>query len=81
MASYTKTLRIQAPPRKLYEAVSTFQGLKGWWRHNTVEKKRDLDRYADAYKRNLKHRILEKRKRLTHDLLLINAALDKLQSL
>jgi hypothetical protein len=48
---------------------------------NRLIKGRDLDRYADAYKRNLKHRILEKRKRLTDDLLLINAALDKLQSL
>ena len=42
MASYTKTLRIQAPPRKLYEAVSTVQGLKGWWCHNTVEKNGDI---------------------------------------
>ena len=44
-------------------------------------KGKDLDSYADTYKRNLKHRILQKRKRLTDDLLLINAALDKLQSL
>jgi len=42
MASYTKTLRIQAPPRKLYEAVSTVPGLKGWWSHNTVEKNGDI---------------------------------------
>jgi len=42
MASYTKTLRVQAPPRKLYEAVSTVQGLKGWWCHNTVEKNGDI---------------------------------------
>ena len=41
----------------------------------------DLDQYAPPYKRNLKHRILEKRKRLTDDLLLINAALDKIESL
>jgi hypothetical protein len=41
----------------------------------------DLDKYAPTYKRNLKHRILEKRKRLTDDLLLINAALDKIESL
>ena len=40
MPSYTKTLLIQARPRKLYEAVTTVQGLKGWWCHNTVEKKR-----------------------------------------
>jgi hypothetical protein len=45
---------------------------------NRLIKGRDLDRYAPAYRRNLKHRILEKRKRLTDDLLLINAALDKL---
>jgi uncharacterized protein YndB with AHSA1/START domain len=36
MPSYTKTLLIQAPPRKLYEAVSTVRGLKGWWSDNTV---------------------------------------------
>ena len=42
IASYTKTLRVQAPPRKLYEAVSTVQGLKGWWCHNTVEKNGDI---------------------------------------
>jgi hypothetical protein len=36
---------------------------------------------VSKYKRNLKYRILQKRKRLTDDLLLINAALDKLQSL
>jgi hypothetical protein len=48
---------------------------------NRLVKGKDLDSYADAYKRNLKHRILQKRKRLTDDLLLINAALDKLQSL
>jgi len=48
---------------------------------NRLVKGKDLDSYADAYKRNLKHRILQKRKRLTDDLLLINAALDRLQSL
>jgi hypothetical protein len=47
---------------------------------NRLIKGRDLSLYSAAYKRNLKHRILEKRKRLTDDLLLINAALDKLQS-
>jgi hypothetical protein len=47
---------------------------------NRLIKGRDLNLYSAAYKRNLKHRILEKRKRLTDDLLLINAALDKLQS-
>ena len=48
---------------------------------NRLIKGKDLDSYTDAYKRNLKHRILRKRKMLTDDLLLINAALDKLQSL
>jgi uncharacterized protein YndB with AHSA1/START domain len=42
MTSYTKTLRIQAPPRKLFEVISTVQGLKGWWCHNTVEKNGDI---------------------------------------
>ncbi|MFY9795083.1 MAG: hypothetical protein WAK17_12945 [Candidatus Nitrosopolaris sp.] len=48
---------------------------------NRLIRGRDLESYADTYKRNLKHRILQKRKRLTDDLLLINAALDELQSL
>ena len=42
MASYTKSLRIQAPPRKLYEAVSTVQGLKGWWSDNTDVENGDI---------------------------------------
>ena len=42
MASYTKTLRIQAPPRTLYEAVSTVQGLKGWWCDNTDAENGDI---------------------------------------
>jgi hypothetical protein len=37
-ASYTKTIVIQASPRKLYEAVTTVSGLKGWWSNNTVAK-------------------------------------------
>jgi hypothetical protein len=48
---------------------------------NRLIRGKDLDTYAPTYKRNLKHRILEKRKRLTDDLVLINAALDQLQSL
>ncbi|MFZ0223355.1 MAG: hypothetical protein WA323_02820 [Candidatus Nitrosopolaris sp.] len=48
---------------------------------NRLIKGMDLDTYAPTYRRNLKHRILEKRKRLTDDLLLINVALEKLQSL
>jgi DNA-binding CsgD family transcriptional regulator len=39
------------------------------------------EEYAIDYVRQLKHRILKKRKSLTDDLLLINAVLDKLQSL
>jgi uncharacterized protein YndB with AHSA1/START domain len=42
MASYTKSLRIRAPPRKLYEAVSTVQGLKGWWSDNTDAENGDI---------------------------------------
>jgi hypothetical protein len=40
-----------------------------------------LDGYSGPYKRQLKHRILAKRKELTDDLLLVNALLDKLQEL
>jgi hypothetical protein len=42
----------------------------------TVKKEYSID-----YIRQFKHRILKKRKTLTDDLLLINAVLDKLQSL
>jgi hypothetical protein len=38
-------------------------------------------KYTPNYKRVLKSRLLQKRKTLTDDLLLINSALDKLQSL
>ena len=38
-------------------------------------------KYSPNYRRVLKHRILQKRKTLTDDLLLINEVLDKLQSL
>ena len=38
-------------------------------------------KYSPSYRRVLKHRILQKRKTLTDDLLLINEVLDKLQSL
>jgi uncharacterized protein YndB with AHSA1/START domain len=34
--SYTKTLLIRASPHKLYEAVTTARGLKGWWSDDTV---------------------------------------------
>ena len=34
--SFTRTLRIQASPRALYAAVTTVQGLQGWWSHDTV---------------------------------------------
>ena len=37
-------------------------------------------KYSSSYKYVLKHRILNKRRTLTDDLLLVNAALDKLQS-
>ena len=38
-------------------------------------------KYSANYRRVLKYRILRKRRSLTDDLLLINAVLDKLQSL
>jgi hypothetical protein len=37
--------------------------------------------YSVEYIRQLKHRILQKRKLLTDDLIAVNAVLDKLQSL
>ena len=37
--------------------------------------------YTIDYIRQLKHRILKKRKELTNDLVLVNQVLDKLQSL
>lgn len=40
-----------------------------------------VDGYAPTYRRTLKHRILKKRKKLTDELLLVNAVLDKLESL
>jgi hypothetical protein len=40
----------------------------------------NLKQYSANYRYVLKHRILNKRKRLTDDLLLINSVLDKLQS-
>lgn len=33
--SFTKTLRIQTSPHALYEAVTTVQGLQGWWSTET----------------------------------------------
>ena len=44
-------------------------------------KKGDVSDYSDVYLRQLKHRILNKRKTLTTDLLLVNEVLDKLESL
>jgi hypothetical protein len=44
------------------------------------ERKLNL-KYSANYKRVLKYRILQKRKTLTEDLLLINSVLDRLQSL
>lgn len=46
-----------------------------------LQKGQDISGYSEAYKRQLKHRILNKRKILTDDLLLVNAVLDKLQEL
>jgi hypothetical protein len=46
-----------------------------------LQKGHDLSKYSDVYLRQLKHRILNKRKALTDDLLLVSAVLDKLQEL
>jgi uncharacterized protein YndB with AHSA1/START domain len=42
IASYTKTQHIQVSPRKLYEAVSTVSGIKGWWSRDVVAKNGDI---------------------------------------
>jgi hypothetical protein len=44
-------------------------------------KKDTIEHYDKVYLRTLKHRILKKHKQLTHEALLINEVLDKLQSL
>ncbi len=44
-------------------------------------KKDDIKEYDKVYLRTLKHRVLKKHKKLTHEALLINEVLDKLQSL
>ncbi len=40
--SYTKTMRIQAPPRTVYEAVTTVSGLEGWWSNDTFSKNGEI---------------------------------------
>ena len=47
---------------------------------DTNQRKFD-QKYTPNYKRVLKFRILQKRKMLTEDLILINSVLDRLQSL
>jgi uncharacterized protein YndB with AHSA1/START domain len=37
MESYTKTIRIHAPAHKVYDAVTTVPGIKGWWSEDTSE--------------------------------------------
>ena len=44
-------------------------------------KKDKIDHYDRTYLRTLKHRILKKHRKLTHEALMINEVLDKLQSL
>lgn len=44
-------------------------------------KKDNIKNYDKSYLRTLKHRILKKHKKLTHEALLINEILDKLESL
>ena len=46
------------------------------WNIGKLEKK-----YSSSYRRVLKYRLLQKRRFLTDDLLMINSVLDKLQSL
>ncbi|MBA3948226.1 MAG: SRPBCC domain-containing protein [Herpetosiphonaceae bacterium] len=36
MENYTQTLHIHTSPHRLYQAVTTAPGLKGWWSDNTV---------------------------------------------
>jgi hypothetical protein len=43
--------------------------------------KNNLKQYSSNYRYVLKHRILNKRRRLTDDLLLINSILDKLENI
>lgn len=40
--SYTRTLRIQASPHAVYNAVTTVPGLKGWWSDDTVASGDDI---------------------------------------
>ena len=35
--SYTKTMLIQAAPERLYQAVSTAEGIRGWWSDKTTQ--------------------------------------------
>jgi hypothetical protein len=42
--------------------------------------KSNLKKYSASYRYVLKHRILNKRRKLTDDLLLINSVLDKLEN-
>ena len=44
-------------------------------------KKDNVAKYDKSYLRTLKHRVLKKHRQLTHEALLINQVLDKLQSL
>lgn len=44
-------------------------------------KKGNVSKYKPVYIRTLKHRILKKHKQLTHEALLLNEVLDKLQEL
>jgi hypothetical protein len=44
-------------------------------------KRGDITKYKPVYVRTLKHRILKKHKQLTHEALLLNEVLDRLQEL
>jgi uncharacterized protein YndB with AHSA1/START domain len=48
--SYSKTMLIQAPPHKLYEAVTTVSGLKGWWTDDTFSKNGEITvRFGEVF--------------------------------
>ena len=67
---HKKTISVSYRSNMLSETERTF--LKDLGKNN-------LKRYSADYRYVLKHRILNKRRRLTDDLLLINSVLDKLE--
>ena len=70
--NYNKTISVSERSNMLSESERAFLKDVG---------KSNLKKYSTNYRYVLKHRILNKRRRLTDDLLLINSVLDKLESL